>query len=52
MIGNVCFGLAGLPEIYSKLAESHPSSARIFLPITLKVLEPFEREDVFKFRGT
>ncbi len=43
---RVCIGLAGLPDIRTKLKESHESAPRIFNVLTLMPLEPGERETV------
>jgi hypothetical protein len=43
---RLCIGLAGLPNLISKLRESHESSLRVFKNLTLKPLEPHERKAV------
>lgn len=43
---KVCFGLAGLPDLLSKLKESHESSPRLFNVITLEPLTPSEIKGV------
>ena len=45
---KVIFGLAGLPDLISKLWQSHESSPRNFLQMTLEPLEVEERIDVIK----
>src|SRR5690606_33186144 len=40
---RICIGLAGLPPLPAKLAESHESSLRLFHVFNLKPLEEKER---------
>ncbi|MFD2676001.1 ATP-binding protein [Camelimonas lactis] len=45
---KVCIGLAGLPNLSSRLRESHESSLRLFHILNLKPLEPNERSQVLR----
>ncbi|MCU1384812.1 MAG: hypothetical protein JWL71_3509 [Acidobacteria bacterium] len=40
----VCIGLAGLPAVLDRLAQSHESSPRVFEVLTLEPLSPQERK--------
>lgn len=45
---RVCFGLAGLPSVMTRLRESHDSSPRLFHTMLLEPLEVEERKQVVR----